>query len=120
MLAEDMARPRKTDRSLRSRQISFRLTEGEHDALVALAAQVGLSPGELARRIVRQRRSDLVIETSSRVDPALLKRVEQIGRNINQLVKNAHIYKRVSPKLEPLCEEIQDLVLTATTRESGA
>jgi hypothetical protein len=54
---------------------------------------------------------------SSRFDPRYLAQVKRIGNNLNQLVHNAHIFGRVSPRLEVLCEEIQQIVLEAVKEQ---
>ena len=47
-------------------------------------------------------RQRLVIQTYRACDPAFLKRIDQIGHNLNQIVKNAHIFGRVSPLIDQL------------------
>jgi hypothetical protein len=43
--------------------------------------------------------------------------VKRIGNNLNQLVHNAHIFGRVSPQVETLCQEIHQVVLEAVKEE---
>lgn len=105
-----MARPRKGKAERHSHQIVFRLTAAEFERVQAKAERAGLGANELARRMVRRGGGRVVIETSRRTDPAILKRLERIGLNLNQLTKNAHIFKRVSPRVEFLCQEIQELM----------
>ncbi len=106
-----MSRPPKEDRH--SRQVIFRLTEAEHDQLAKTAEQAGLGPNELARRLTLKRRTRLLIVTTRRLDPAFLMRLDRIGHNLNQLVKSAHIFGRVSPLIEPLCHTISALMAQA-------
>ncbi len=108
-----MSRPPKNTKARRSRLVIFRLTEAEHDQLSETARRAGLPPNELARRLTRKRRTRLVIETYRRLDPAFLKRIDQIGHNLNQIVKNAHIFGRLSPLIEQLCRTIDGLITEA-------
>jgi hypothetical protein len=108
-----MSRPPKQHKARRSRLVIFRLTEAEHDQLSDTARQAGLPPNELARRLIRKGRTRLVIETYRRLDPAFIKRIDQIGHNLNQIVKNAHIFGRVSPLIEQLCQTIDRLITKA-------
>ena len=112
-----MARPSKADTTLLSRQIAVRLTEDEHEELMRIARSAGVRPAELARLLIRRRRGSIVFEVSPTPCPTVLKRLDRIGRNLNQLVKNAHIFKRVSPRVERLCEEITSLILESVSRE---
>jgi hypothetical protein len=113
-----MSRPQKTADKRRSRHVIFRLTEAEYDLLRHKAELAGLSPNELARRLTRKGRKTLVIRTSKRCDPAFLKRIDQLGHNLNQLVKNAHIFKRVSPQVDLICGKI-DRVIDEALKEDG-
>ncbi len=117
-----MARPQKNADARRSRHIIFRLTDEEYDRLDALAQRTGLPPNELARRFTRRGGRKLVVQTSRRCDPAFLKRIDQIGHNLNQLVKNAHIFGRVSPRLQMLCDAIEQIVTLAMedSEENGS
>ncbi len=90
-----MSRPKKNADTRRSRQVIFRLTEQEYALLSATAERAGLTPNELGRRIIRKVRRRVVINTYRHCDPAFLKRIDQIGHNLNQVVKNAHIFGRV-------------------------
>ena len=98
-----MARPTKNADRRRSRHVIFRLTEEEYARLHEKSALAGLTPNELARKLTSKGKRELVVNTHQRVDPALLKRIDRIGQNLNQLVKNAHIFGRVSPQVEGLC-----------------
>lgn len=108
-----MSRPRKNAETRRGRQVIFRMTEGEYERLCAEAERAGLTPNELARRLARQARKRLVVRTLRRCDPAFLKRLDRIGQNLNQLVKNAHIFGRISPRVEMLCLAIDEIVSRA-------
>ncbi|MFD2255054.1 hypothetical protein ACFSSA_00045 [Luteolibacter algae] len=105
-----MARPTKNaDRRL-SRHVVFHLTEEEYKSLHDKAALAGLSTNELARRRTTRGKRKLVVETTKRVDPAFLKRIDRIGQNLNQLVKNAHTFGRLSPQVDALATTIDEII----------
>jgi hypothetical protein len=108
-----MSRPPKNTENRRSRLVIFRLTEPEHDQLSQQAERVGLTANDLARRLTRQGRKRLIIRTYRHLDPAFLKRLDQIGHNLNQIVKNAHIFGRVSPMILAVCDAIDRLITQA-------
>ena len=108
-----MPRPRKTTDTRLSHQVPFRLTVDEYAAFAEQARRAGVKPGELARRLAKRPQGRIIIKTSSHLDPALLKRLDRIAQNLNQLVKNAHIFKRVSPQVEQLCDQIRGIILSA-------
>lgn len=112
-----MARPTKSNASKKSRQIIFRLTEDEYLHLLAVAIKAGMQPNDLARMLVVQRNQDIVVATTQRLDPALIKRLDRIGWNLNQLVKNAHTFGRVPPTVEIMCEDLRRIVRAATDHE---
>lgn len=107
-----MTRPRKTPDEKRSRVVSFRLTSPEYARLEELARRAGLQANELARRLARSERR-VTVQTVSRTDPALIAHLQRLGANLNQLVKNSHIFGRVSPTVDQVCEEIRQLVFKA-------
>lgn len=115
-----MSRPEKNADARRSHHVIFRLTAQEYDRLSAIAARAGLAPNELARRLIRKRQGRLIIQTIRHCDPALLKRIEQIGHNLNQIVKNAHIFGRVSERIDPLCATIAQLIMQALEETDGS
>jgi hypothetical protein len=108
-----MSRPTIDTEAKRSRQVIFRLTEAEHDQLCDKARQAGMPPNDLARLFTRMGRQRVIIQTYRACDPAFLKRIDQIGHNLNQVVKNAHIFGRVSPLIEQLCQTIDRLITEA-------
>lgn len=112
-----MARPTKNaDRRL-SRHVIFRLTEEEYESLHDKAVLAGLSTNELARRLTNRGKQKLVVETTKRVDPAFLKRIDRIGQNLNQLVKNAHTFGRISPQVDALATAIDEIIHEALHKE---
>ncbi len=108
-----MARPKKTTAERRSRQVIFRLTEAEYQRLSDKADLAGIPPNDLAREFAIKGSKRLVVKTVRRFDPAFLKRIDQIGHNLNQVVKNAHIFGRLSPRIENLCSDIRQIVREA-------
>lgn len=108
-----MARPTKNADRRRCRQVIFRLTEAEYSRLSAKATRAGEPPNELARRFTKKGVRHLVVKTTRHIDPAFLKRIDKIGHNLNQLVKNAHIFGRIDPSVVKLCDGIEKLILHA-------
>lgn len=106
-------KPRKT------RILSFRVTESEFMRLSHKAAAADLPVNALARKLSVSQVEKLVVEASQRHDPALVKQLYYIGHNLNQLVKNAHIFGRVSPRIEELCRRIDALMDEAIKAEDG-
>lgn len=115
-----MSRPRKTSDTLKSRQVSFRLTEAEYAQLQILSIRSGLRLNDLARHLIRRGERRLVIRPSRRLDPAFIAQVRAIGHNLNQLCHNAHIFGRVSPKVAEVCEQIRRVVLEAAMEDADA
>lgn len=105
-----MARPHTPDDQRKRRHVRFRLTEAEYLRLEQRAAAAGFSPHELARALTLLKVEHLVVEAQAGPSPAVLKQLHFIGHNINQLVKNAHIFGRVSPRIEHLCQRIEVLM----------
>lgn len=115
-----MARPKQQPARLKGRIVAFRLNDAEHARLAAAAENANLRLAELARRLALSGEKRLVVKRVAAGDPAMLKRLEQIGHNLNQLVKNAHIFGRVSPQVPALCEEIKTLIVAAAEQEWDA
>ena len=105
-----MARPRIKAPQRKTQLIIFRVTPSEYDFLSAVARRAGLSVHTLARHSALSKSKSLVIKRSQASDPALLKRLERIGNNLNQLVRRFHQSGRLSTMLLPLCDEIAKIV----------
>ena len=114
-----MVRPKKKREGRKVHTISFRVTEAEFLRLSHRASVVHLPVHQLARRLVLSRLKRLVVKTNRRTDPVLVKQLYHIGVNINQLAKNSHIFKRVSPQVESLCIRIQALMDEALDEQKG-
>ena len=72
-------------------------------------AASGLSNSEFLRRAALK--SEVVIHRSAQMDPALIRELNLIGRNLNQLVRKAHLRDQMPPGLEGVCAQIEALVL---------
>jgi hypothetical protein len=114
-----MVRPIKKRGGLKVHTISFRVTEAEFIRLAHRASVVHLPVHQLARQLVLARVKRLVVKTERRTDPMLVKQLYHIGINLNQLAKNSHIFKRVSPQVESLCVRIQALMDEALDEQKG-
>lgn len=112
-----MSRPRKNEEHRRTRTVIFRVTQSEFEKLERKAEEANLRVNEIARIASLSNASRIVVQAYATNDPALLKRLQRIGHNLNQLVKNAHIFGRVSPKVEELCFLIESIVIEAASKE---
>ena len=101
----------------RSRVVSYRLTEAEYLKLDQVAQKAGLTPNELARSLARRAKGRITIKTTKQYDPAYIAQVKRIGNNLNQLAHNSHIFNRVSPNLEQLCEELREIIIHAAEEQ---
>ena len=113
-----MARPPIEPSQRKAHRIVFRLSQKEMLPLAQKAAALDLSANDLARQLTLSRLERMVVEGCTTRDPAVIKQLYHIGHNLNQLVKNAHIFGRVSPRIEVLCERIDALMNEAIRKES--
>jgi len=107
----------KTSTKKKSHVISYRITYTEYYRLVYNAAASDSSVNEWARAKALRTGWKISIKISSKYDPALIKQLHHIGHNLNQLTKNAHIFKRISPQVEPLCIQIKQILERALNVE---
>lgn len=112
-----MARPTLHRTRLRTRRIVYRLTDTEFLRLSHRAAQLDMRVNEFARMLALEEDKAASPGTNNRHDPALIRQIYHIGVNLNQLVKNAHIFGRVSPNVEKLCQRIEALMDEAIGKE---
>ena len=112
-----MSRPRKTNDTQHSHQVIFRLTGPEYARLEAVAGRAGLRVNELARLLTRRGQHRVVIETTRCHDPAFIAQIRALGNNLNQITMRSHLTGRVSPKVEMLCDEIRQMMLSAVEDE---
>ena len=109
--------PIKTAIPRKKRIISYRVNDAEFLRLAQRAAASDMPVNQLARHLALTKIEDIVIEARQSHDPALLKQLYHIGHNLNQLVKNAHIFGRISPRVEQLCERIDKLMDESLSEE---
>ncbi|WP_425503903.1 plasmid mobilization protein [Cerasicoccus frondis] len=113
-----MARPSLPQSRVKTRIVSFRLNDAEHARLAHKAASANMRINEFARRASLSGGGRISIRTVKQCDPALMKQLYHIGHNLNQLVKNAHIFERVSPQVDELCHRIDRLMDEALNEEN--
>ncbi len=101
----------------KSRVVSFRLSNAEFTRIAHRAAAANLRIGDLARQLVLARTDKIRLTVQTQSDPALLAQLNRIGVNLNQLVKNAHNFGRVSPDITRTCKTISDLIDHALEKE---
>ncbi|WP_411845634.1 hypothetical protein AAFN60_18625 [Roseibacillus persicicus] len=101
----------------RRHQVIFRLNDIEYEPLRVRAEQCGLTTNEFARALARTPDGRVTLQVASRFDPLYLAQVKRIGQNLNQLVHNAHIFGRLSPRVEMLCNDINDIVINAAKEQ---
>jgi hypothetical protein len=105
-----MARTNTAATIRKTERIAFRLSANHYVELCNAAKDAGVSVNVLARSLALKHGDFLVIRRSLVADPALLKRLERIGNNLNQIVRYAHITGIVDEKIEPLCDQIAEIV----------
>ena len=115
-----MARPKKPKDARKERCVIFRVSKTQFAALERLAAKAGLRVNAFARLLTLSRGDRVQIKTSSKADPALIAQLGRIGTNLNQLVHNAHIFRRVSPEVARLCRRIEKILDEASDKESNS
>ncbi|MBK1883778.1 hypothetical protein JIN85_15270 [Luteolibacter pohnpeiensis] len=99
------------------RVVSFRTTRSEYARLEFNSAATLIQINQIARDRVLGQAIHPVIEIVPKVDPSLIQEIHYIGHNLNQLVKNAHIFGIVSPDVEALCLRIEHLINRAIAED---
>ena len=112
-----MARPTAPKHQKKGRVVSFRATRSEFARLEFNASATFLSVNHVAREKVFGHIMSPEIRIIPAIDPVLIKELHHIGHNLNQLVKNAHIFERVSLQVEGLCIRIDRLIDRAVGEE---
>lgn len=115
-----MSRPKLPSARLKSRIVSFRLTDAEYTRLAHKTAAANLRVNELARLLALSKTDRLILKTYAQHDPALIQQLLHLGHNLNQLTKNAHIFGRVSPQVTQLCTRIERIIDEAIHQQGGA
>ena len=113
-----MARPPLKKDARKSRVISYRVTDSEHARLAHRAATANMRLNELAKALALSKSDTLKVETYMKYDPLLINELNRIGNNLNQMVKRFHMTGRVSPKMELLCDRIDQLIDQALEEEN--
>ena len=106
-----MARPKKHADQQKSATVIFRITEAEFERLSLKAQESQLRVNDLARKLTLSRSEKTTLITSGKADPAIIKRLERIGNNINQLFRRAHFNGQIDPQMYRLCEQLEDIIL---------
>lgn len=112
-----MARPKQQREKRKTRIVSFRLTDAEFALIAQAAAKARLGPNDLSRLATLSGEKRLIVKVAASCDPAFLKRLDQIGNNLNQLVRSAHISGRIPPLIDELCGRIEAIVAEVTAQE---
>jgi len=112
-----MARPALPSQNLKCHTIAFRVTEDEFARLLRLAVETNRRVNDLARTLTLARSAKVRIEGGPQYDPAVVKQLHYIGHNLNQLVRNAHTFGRISPNVERLCFRIEELMDDVISQE---
>lgn len=106
-------RPPKTNEDKLSGQVSFRLTPPEKARLGVLADQARLRPNELARLFTKRAMEGIAITFHRNTDPAVIKRLNDLGLIFRQMRKDVQAGQPFPAKLDELCDEISAIVKTA-------
>ncbi|MCH6256795.1 hypothetical protein MLD52_09575 [Puniceicoccaceae bacterium K14] len=112
-----MPRPKLPPANRKTRNIIFRVSEADYLRLAQNAEAVGMSVHELARMLTFTNEAKITIETHKKTDPVMVKRFDRLANNLNQLVKNSHIFGRISPQVDGLCELIAEIVCEVAEKE---
>ena len=112
-----MARPKSHRTQLRTRRIVFRITDAEFLRLSYKAATLNMRINDLARTLTMSEAKPTSSKDTHHHDPALIRQLYCIGNNLNQLIKNAHIFGRISPQVKQLCQRIETLMDEAIEKE---
>lgn len=92
--------------------IGFRPRDEEEARLIQERIhESGLSPSEYLRRAAVS--SEVVVHRWASADPALIRELNLIGRNLNQLVRKTHLRDQLPPGLDGVCAQIEALVVQA-------
>lgn len=106
-------RPRLDEAARRSRLVAIRLTAAEWAGLAAQAAEAGVTPAALARRLVLERRPRVV-----RVDPLAAQQAAQLAR-LGHLLGVAARRLLVDPADRAAAEEVRAAVRRLRAALSG-
>lgn len=104
-----MVRPKSDPMTHRTYRVTLLLNSSERLRLHFKASALNMKPSSFARATLFE--SFIHFEQrTNRFDPVFIQQLHYIGVNLNQIVKNAHIFKRLSPNVEALAERISKLI----------
>jgi mobilization protein NikA len=89
-----------------SKNLVLRVLPEDHAAAVAAAAAASLDLATYLRHLLRNRRLPAIAPAPTL---AMVRQIARLGNNLNQLTRLAHT-GRLSPRLEPLLEDIRDQI----------
>jgi hypothetical protein len=89
-----------------SKNLILRVLPEDYAAAVAGAAAASLDLSTYLRHLLRNRRIPVLAPAPTL---AMVREISRLGINLNQLTRLAHT-GRVSPRLEPLLEQIRDQI----------
>ena len=106
---------KKTQNTVRSRHVSFRLSAEEHFRLVDKAHRSGLSVGDFlrTRALGARKRKPAIVEVATVVpqEISLTTQLRKIGVNVNQIARHCNRFQVPPPvELGPLLTEIRSLL----------
>jgi hypothetical protein len=105
----------------RNKQFNIGLTEGELSKLHTRASTAGMRAVDYARaRLFGGKTVERSTDAPAHnLDPLFLPQLSRLGNNLNQIVRKLHqLDLPAPPTLEPLLQEIRDLIRKVTSRGS--
>jgi hypothetical protein len=102
-------RPRKQDDEKRIHPIAFRLTNPEKAILDAQAGRAGVVANEMARIFTTRSEADVSHANPGRFDPAMIKRLEQVGMDLKTLLNSPLNDPAVIQQIKAALEEIKNI-----------
>lgn len=105
--AVSMARPRKLEHELRTARLDIRLTEAELAHIHVQAHAAGLSASEYGRYLINGRK---VKPAPSPVTADLVRELNAVGVNLNQITKYLHAGRPLSARAEDIFAKLESVV----------
>jgi hypothetical protein len=102
-------RPKKQIADTRTHLVTFRLTNPEDAKLKVLAERAGVVPNEMARILTTRSDAEINLTHSSRFDPALIKRLDQVGMDLKKLLQITQIDAATTTKIDTALAEIRQI-----------
>lgn len=101
----------------RNHRIVYRLTDSEYRCLARAAALADMTPNDFARTLVLQSEDDGEQHYSLRSDPAVIQHLHHLGYGLMALRERKDLPGFIVPRLEALCQRIEDVIDEAISRE---